>query len=407
VTKARDITTDVVGKVNEHTGLTLTEPKQPIALSVEQRAAVLNILNGNDISVLEGIPGAGKTTAMRELVRQYQKAGCKVIGVTPSSSASLELAKSTGIECRNASLWRKIWMEAAGKEFELILRGDYYKEKLYRDGSRGLTKNHVMIIDEASMGELANMDYLINQAKAVGAKVIFVGDRNQLSPVGWTGALGKAINICGSEKLEESRRQQNELHQEATKLLGRYRVREALDIFRQEGSIKVSATAAESNSECIKEFVKKYIEQSSALDRDDLVSTKTIAIGVFENKTRQLYNMMVRKQLKEAGVLKGQEYSFHVGAIKGEKQFLKLARGEQIVFSRNANHLGRGGIFNGELGTILKVRSPNPDGHGIIDILVHKASGNKEQVSLDLKELATSRWFNDGVNSLRVSTFGV
>ena len=122
-----------------------------------------------------------------------------------------------------------------------------------------------------------------------------------------------------------------------------------------------------------------------------------MAIGVFENRTRQLYNMTVRKQLKEAGVLKGQEYSFHVGAIKGEKQFLKLARGEQIVFSRNANHLGRGGIFNGELGTILKVRNPNPDGHGVIDVLVHKASGNKERISLDLKELATSRWFNGGV----------
>ena len=209
VTKTRDITTDVVGIVNEQTGLKFSEPKQPMALSLEQRAAVLNILNGNDISVLEGIPGAGKTTAMRELVRQYQKAGRKVIGVTPSSSASLELAKSTGIECKNASLWRKIWMKAVGKEFELILRGDYYKEKLYQDGSSGLTKNHVMIIDEASMGELANMDYLINQAKTVGAKVIFVGDRNQLSPVGWAGALGKAINICGSSKLEESRRQQS------------------------------------------------------------------------------------------------------------------------------------------------------------------------------------------------------
>jgi len=56
------------------------------------------------------------------------------------------------------------------------------------------------------MGELANMDYLIAQAKEVGAKVIFVGDRNQLSPVGWAGALGKAITMCGSEKLEESRR---------------------------------------------------------------------------------------------------------------------------------------------------------------------------------------------------------
>ena len=397
-TKLREVATDVIDHLNEKTGLDLDKPRQAVELSAEQRKAVLNVLNGADISVLEGIPGAGKTTAMRELVRQYQKAGRIVIGVTPSSSASLELAKSTGIDCKNASLWRKSWMQAAGKEFELILRGDYYKEKLYQGDSAGLTKNHVMIIDEASMGELANMDYLINQAKIVGAKVIKVGDTNQLSPVGWAGALGKTISICGSEKLEESRRQVNPLHQEATKLLGAYKVRSALDVFWQEGSIKVSATAAESNSECINDFVKKYIEQSSALDRDDLVSSKTMAIGVFENKTRQLYNVKVREQLKEAGVIKGDEYKFHVGSINGEKQFLSLARGEQIVFTRNANKLGKNGIFNGEIGTILKVAAPDHEGHGIINILVHKANGRKEKVAFDLKELAKSKWFNDGIN---------
>jgi len=405
--KLREVATDVVTKINDHTGLDLDKPRQEVALSDEQRKAVLNILNGADISVLEGIPGAGKTTAMRELVRQYQKSGRVVIGVTPSSSASLELAKSTGIDCKNASLWRKNWVEAAGKEFELILRGDYYKEKLYQENgsqnvfgavnsSSGLTKNHVMIIDEASMGELANMDYLINQARIVGAKVIKVGDRKQLSPVGWAGALDRTVAICGSEKLEESRRQINPLHQEATKLLGAYKVRSALDIFWQGGNIKVSATSAGANSQCIDEFVLQYIEQSKKFDRDDLVSIRTMAIGVFENKTRQLYNVKVREQLKEAGVIKGGEHKFHVGSINGEKQFLSLARGEQIVFTRNANKLGKKGIFNGEIGTILKVEAPDHEGHGVIDILVHKASGGREKVALDLKELVKSKWFNDG-----------
>ncbi len=60
-------------------------------------------------------------------------------------------------------------------------------------------------------------DYLVSEAKSAGAKVILVGDNNQLSPVGWSGALGKAISICGSEILGESNRQQKETHQQANK----------------------------------------------------------------------------------------------------------------------------------------------------------------------------------------------
>ncbi|MDP5083613.1 MAG: MobA/MobL family protein, partial [Rickettsiaceae bacterium] len=159
-TKLRDIKTDLIENINDKTGLKLEKPRQEISLSGEQRRAVVNILNGSDISVLEGIPGAGKTTVMREMVRQYKKAGFKVIGVAPSSAASLELAKATGIECKNASLWRKEWLNEQNKKFELVLRGDYYKEDLYKDNGSSLTSKHVMIIDEASMGELANMDYL-------------------------------------------------------------------------------------------------------------------------------------------------------------------------------------------------------------------------------------------------------
>ncbi len=76
-----------------------------------------------------------------------------------------------------------------------------------------------------------------------------------------------------------------------------------------------------------------------------------------------MLNEQVRQQLKEAGILKGQERRVLVGSTikdgKYEKQYLNLSRGEQIVFSRNANYLGKGGIFNGEFGTILKVHKPD------------------------------------------------
>jgi Ti-type conjugative transfer relaxase TraA len=404
--KVRDIKSDAIDFVSEKTGIELEKPKQPVVLTAEQRKAVINVLNGSDISVLEGIPGSGKTTAMREIVRQYQKAGFTVIGVTASSSASLELAKATGIECKNASLWRKKWLKAQGKEFDLVLRGDYYKEDLYKDNDPSLTKKHVMIVDEASMVELANMDYLVTEARMAGAKILFVGDRNQLSPVGWAGGLEKTVSICGSEVLNQSRRQQNVNHQQATKLLSQYRIREALDIYWEEGAIKVTDNESEANSLAVRSFVNSYIETARAIERDDLVSIRSKAISVFENKTREILNNQVREELKEAGILKGIEQRVLVGSTikdgKKEKYYLNLCQGEQIVFTRNANRLGRGGIFNGEVGTILKISNPNKDGLSKIDILVHRANGKKEKVRLDLNEVYnnrfTGKYFHDGIS---------
>ena len=350
-------------------------------LSLEQRQAVLSILNGSDIAVLEGIPGSGKTTAMGEIVRQYKKAGYKVIGVAPSSAAALQLAKATGIESKNATLWRKQWLLEGKKEFELVLRADYFKEEKYIENDSRLTNKHVMIIDEASMGELAGMDYLLSEAKKVGAKVLFVGDDNQFSAVGFAGALKKAINICGSSKLFESRRQVNPLHQQATKLLGQFKVREALEIYNKGGNIIIDENAGESRHRLVKDYIASYIETIGELKKDNLATTRSMVICTYTNAESAKLNEQVRTQLKEAGVIKGKEQS----VLIGNKRLL-LARGEQIVFTRNLNREGRSGIYNGEVGTVLGVSKPDNLGHANIAILVHKANGTKEGIILRTKD---------------------
>lgn len=398
---------ETVAFINEKTGLDLSSSKAKPTLSKEQSKAVIQILNGADIAVLEGLPGAGKTTTMSELARQYKKLGFKPIGVTPSSSAALELSKATGIECKNVAIWRKKWQEARKQEFELILRGDFYKEDQYNSETPLLAKNsvltskHVLIIDEASMMELANMYYFLFEAKKVGAKVIFVGDSNQLAATGWMGAFYKAISICGSERLEQARRQRDVDDLRATRLLSEYKVRDALDIYWNKGSIKLFEDDERVLSELTSEFTNRYIKQAGRLARDDLISIRSIAIGVFTNVTRQRLNSRIRERLKEAGVLKGKEQRVLVGSCKQEggyqKKYLDLARGDQIVFARNANHLGKAGIFNGELATVLKIGEADRDALTYIDLLVHKASGAKEKVRLDLRELAKKRWFHDGI----------
>lgn len=49
------------------------------------------------MSVLEGWPGSGKTTVIREIVRHYENAGYSIIGTAPTNKASAELAAKTGI----------------------------------------------------------------------------------------------------------------------------------------------------------------------------------------------------------------------------------------------------------------------------------------------------------------------
>lgn len=177
--------------------------------------------------------------------------------------------------------------------------------------------------------------------------------------------------------------------------MAQYRVREVLDIYWKEGRIKVADSKAEANSIMVNNFVDSYIETARSLKSDDLIATNAKVMGVYENKTRRLMNENVRTALKEAGILKGEEHRVLVGGDykdgKKELQYLNLCRGEQIVFSKNANGIGSNGIFNGELGTILKVHKPNKDSLAKLDILMHRSDGTKEKVRLDLEELATNR----------------
>lgn len=391
VEKVRDTAVAFTTELEERTGLKfeLIDNKPP--LSPEQRRAVLNILNGSDISALQGIPGSGKTTAMREIVRQYEKAGFTVIGVTASSSAALVLEKETGITCLNASLWRKSWLAANEREFELVLRADYYKEEKYQGNKPVLTNKHVMIVDEASMMELGNMDYFTSEALKAGAKIVYVGDNNQLSAVGYAGAFKKVIQVAGSENLEESRRQMNPLHREATKLLSRYKIREALDIYKREGNIVIDSDKLESRDRLIKDYIDEFLKRSAYLNKDNLVATGDSLICTYSNEEAAKLNREVRSLLKEAGVIKGMEYKLQVGG-----KYLELAPGEQIVFTRNFNRLGNSGIYNGEVGTIMKISEPDELGHVKIAITVNKANGREEGIIIDTAKYRQGNLFDYG-----------
>ncbi|HJD60568.1 MAG TPA: MobA/MobL family protein [Rickettsia endosymbiont of Omalisus fontisbellaquei] len=370
--------------------------------SEEQKKAIVGICKGRDISILEGYPGSGKTFVLREVVRQYKKAGYQVIGTGPSSVSAQVLGKATGIEARNTSLLRRSILESQGKSFEVNLSSDYYTEEQYLKESIGcdkvltfrkfnkdvLNSKTLLIIDEASMLELASMDYLVNEVLKSGSKLLVVGDNNQFAAVGITGAFNKIKRICSVNSLSNVQRHRNEdlevqdSYRRATELMGRYNINAAISIYKRLGVFNILDNEAEAKDNLIADYMEQYIRQSVYLGKDDLASIRSVVVGTYTNESVDYFNREIREKLKLAGILQGKEYEFRSGSKR-----ITITKGEQIVFESNKKeYRGFGGVLNGEVGTVLDFNEPNKAGGGIIKVLVHKADGSKRIVNIDTEE---------------------
>ena len=397
----KDFAHETQSKINKKFDLQLDLVTKDHKLTEEQSKAVLEISNGNDLATLEGWPGSGKTKMMKELVLQHQKKGYTVIGAAPSSSAALMLAKATGIEAKNTAQWRKIWQEARGEEFELPLRGDYYKEEQYNRldhsslsafsirTSNILTNKHVLIIDEASMVELADMDYLITNIKEAGGKCIKVGDNNQFQAVGMGGGFKKSVERVGASRLTEIMRHQHpdewkqQMQRLATQLVGEYKIHEALEIYKALDVFRICQDEQETKRQLVSDYIDEYLKLSKSLERDDLASIRSLVVGAYTNEAVNYFNQQIREQLKQAGVLKG----FGAKFKSGGNYAVELMIGEQIVFESNKSAFRDfPGVLNGEVATVLKFGQVDEFGHGEFTVLCHKADGSKQKIVIDTKD---------------------
>lgn len=351
-------------------------------LGLEQEQAVIEILNGSDISALIAPPGAGKTTIMKAAVEQYRRAGKQVLALATSQSAAVILGKETGVEAMNIDLFRKKMSEGNSKEdFKLNLKMDFWKAHDFKKESGFLTKDHVIIVDEASMVELSRSHYIVSSALAVGAKVIKLGDNNQLAAIGAGGAFQKVCNLTKPSVLSTIYRQRDSKHAEATKSLANYDIEGFLNIYEQEGSIKISDNQEIARKQLVSDYVESYLRKVAGLDKDDLIvsggNEDVIAICAYTNKDVSDLNALVRSELKRAGIIKGKEV-----AVKVKNGELLLVRGEQVIFGENSKRLG---VVNGEIGTVLKVKDLG-EGNWSARIKLKKASGELSTINLDSRE---------------------
>jgi hypothetical protein len=192
------------------------------SLTAGQVAAVRGICgDGRRVSLVLGVAGAGKTTALDCVRDAYEQAGYTVVGTATSGQAARTLGSETGVESRTIA--------------SLLWRLDH--------DTISLTRRHVLIVDEAGMTNDTDLHRLLVTANTCGTKVVLVGDHRQLGAIGSGGALEALIarNPHGVHRLVENVRQHDPGESKALSQLRDGNLAAAIRWYAEHGRISVSA----------------------------------------------------------------------------------------------------------------------------------------------------------------------
>ena len=133
-----------------------------------QRAVVEALCDAERaVTVVVGVAGSGKTTALDAATTALEQSGHRVHGTSTSGQAARTLGREAGIDSSTFAslLWR-------------LDRGDI-----------SLDDRTVVIVDEAGMANDADLARLALAVERSHAKLVLVGDHRQLAAVGPGGAL--------------------------------------------------------------------------------------------------------------------------------------------------------------------------------------------------------------------------
>lgn len=145
--------------------------EQGLELDELQKNAVLECVK-HGIMILSGGPGTGKTTTINTIIRYFDEEGMDILLAAPTGRAAKRMTEATGYEARTIHRMLEI---NGGME-------DGSRARFERNGENPLEAD-VVIIDEMSMVDIYLFQSLL-EAVSVGTRLILVGDMDQLPSVG-------------------------------------------------------------------------------------------------------------------------------------------------------------------------------------------------------------------------------
>ena len=157
------------------------EKSSKIELSEKQKEA-LKYISDNNVTIITGGPGTGKTTIIKNIIDIYESRGKKVILAAPTGRAAKRMTETTG---KDASTLHRLL------EIGKIDEDSLYKNTNNYEGAP--IDADIIIVDEVSMMDMFLMNYLL-KCIFQGTKLVLVGDVDQLTSVGPGSVLKDLIN---------------------------------------------------------------------------------------------------------------------------------------------------------------------------------------------------------------------
>ena len=282
-----------------------------LVLSGEQRAAFEHVTEGRSLSVVVGYAGTGKSAMLGVAREAWEGAGFTVRGAALSGIAAEGLEHGSGIASRTIASLEHQW----------------------KQGREQLTSRDVLVIDEAGMVGTRQMERVLSHAADAGAKVVLVGDPQQLQAIEAGAAFRSIHERHGGIEISEVRRQHDGWQQDATRHLATGRTGLAIQAYGERDMIHVAETREAARGELIDRWDR---------DRQASPGDTRIILTHTNDEVREL-NDGVRGRMRSAGEL-GNDVS--IKTERGERAF---ASGDRIMFLRNERGLG---VKNGTLGTV-------------------------------------------------------
>ena len=326
-----------------------------IQLSDKQKEAIESV-NENNVCIITGGPGTGKTTIIKAIIELYKKHGMKPVLCAPTGRAAKRMTETTGEDAK--TLHRLL--ELAGISDD----NENFNTNLLVTPIDG----DIIIVDEASMLDMFLMNYLL-KAIYKGTKLVLVGDINQLPSVG-PGSVLK--DIIESEQIHTITL--NQIFRQAAKskiIVNAHRVNEGQNFIS--GNVK-ETTIDDENIELLDDFffiqennqekiqntivslckgrLQNYGNYDFFNNIQVITPTKKGKLG-----TKEL-NILLQNELNPEEEDK-KERNFGEIIFREQDRVMQTKNNYNILWEKEnerefKKELGNG-IFNGELGRIDKI----------------------------------------------------
>ena len=306
-----------------------------LVLSGEQRAAFDHVTDKQGLSVVIGYAGTGKSAMLGVAREAWEDAGFRARGAALSGIAAEGLENGSGIASRTIASLEHGWSQ--GRDL--------------------LGPRDVLVIDEAGMVGTRQMERVLSHAADAGAKVVLVGDPQQLQAIEAGAAFRLIHERHGGIEITEVRRQHEGWQQDATRHLATGRTGEAIDAYAGRSMVHAADTRETARAELINRWDR---DRRASPDASRIILTHTNA------EVREL-NDAAREAMRASGDL-GDDV--RVKVERGDRDF---ASGDRIMFLRNERSLE---VKNGTLGTVEQVNQSS--------MTVRTDSGRS--VAFDLKD---------------------